>query len=108
MVNFYERVAKEAAKHKLVIDFHGSFKPAGLECRYPNVLSYEGVVGMEMGKRCDPANSIWLPFIRNTVGPMDFTPGAMNNVHPEENLLIYGRMGILPLRGHVPIRWHCM
>lgn len=85
MVNFYERVAKEAAKHKLVIDFHGSFKPAGLECRYPNVLSYEGVVGMEMGKRCDPANSIWLPFIRNTVGPMDFTPGAMNNVHPEEN-----------------------
>lgn len=85
MVNFYERVAKEAAKYKLVVDFHGSFKPAGLECRYPNVLSYEAVVGMEMGKRCDPSNNIWLPFIRNAVGPMDFTPGAMCNVHPEEN-----------------------
>ena len=40
---------------------------------------------MEMGKRCDPSNNIWLPFIRNAVGPMDFTPGAMCNVHPEEN-----------------------
>ncbi len=85
MVNFYERVAREAARHHLVVDFHGSFKPAGLECRYPNVLSYEGVVGLEMGRKCDPSNSIWLPFIRNAVGPMDFTPGAMNNVHQEEN-----------------------
>ena len=42
-------------------------------------------MGMEMGKRCDPSNNIWLPFIRNAVGPMDFTPGAMCNVHPEEN-----------------------
>ena len=41
MVNYYERVAKEAAKHKLFVDFHGAFKPAGLERKYPNVLSYE-------------------------------------------------------------------
>lgn len=47
MVNYYERVAKEAAKYHLLIDFHGSFKPAGLEYRYPNILSYEGVRGME-------------------------------------------------------------
>ena len=39
MVNFYERVAREAAKHHLFVDFHGSFKPAGLEYKYPNVLS---------------------------------------------------------------------
>ena len=31
MVNYYERVAREAAKHHLFVDFHGSFKPAGLE-----------------------------------------------------------------------------
>ena len=42
MVNYYERVAKEAAKHKLFVDFHGAFKPAGLERKYPNILSYEG------------------------------------------------------------------
>lgn len=47
MVNYYERVAKEAAKHHLFVDFHGSFKPSGLEYKYPNVLSYEGVRGME-------------------------------------------------------------
>ena len=38
MVNYYERVAKEAAKHKLFVDFHGAFKPAGLERKYPNIL----------------------------------------------------------------------
>ncbi|MEA3477078.1 MAG: glycoside hydrolase family 97 catalytic domain-containing protein, partial [Bacteroidota bacterium] len=43
MVNYYERVAKEAAKRELLIDFHGAFKPAGLSRAYPNVLTYEGV-----------------------------------------------------------------
>lgn len=85
MVNYYERVAKEAAKHKLFVDFHGSFKPAGLERRYPNVLSYEGVLGMEQGGNCRPENSIYLPFIRNAVGPMDFTPGSMFSAQPEDN-----------------------
>lgn len=85
MVNYYERVAKEAAKHKLFVDFHGSFKPAGLERRYPNVLSYEGVLGMEQGGNCKPENSIYLPFMRNAVGPMDFTPGSMFSAQPEDN-----------------------
>ena len=85
MVNYYERVAKEAAKHKLFVDFHGSFTPAGLERKYPNVLSYEGVLGMEQGGNCRPANSIYLPFMRNAVGPMDFTPGSMLSAQPEDN-----------------------
>lgn len=83
MVNFYERVAKEAAKNKLFVDFHGSFKPAGLECAYPNVLSYEGVRGMEQMDGATPNNSIYLPFMRNAVGPMDYTPGAMISMQPE-------------------------
>lgn len=85
MVNFYERVAKEAARNHMLIDFHGSFKPAGLERRYPNILSYEGVLGMEQGSNCKPSNSIYLPFIRNAVGPMDFTPGSMISAQPEDN-----------------------
>lgn len=85
MVNFYERVAKEAAKHKLMVDFHGSFKPAGLERRYPNVISYEGVRGLEQAGGCRPDNSIYLPFIRNAVGPMDFTPGSMFSAQPNDN-----------------------
>lgn len=85
MVNYYERVAKEAAKHKLLVDFHGSFTPTGLERRYPNVISYEGVLGLEQNERCKPENSIYLPFIRNAVGGMDFTPGAMLSVQPHDN-----------------------
>ncbi len=83
MVNYYERVAKEAAKYHLFVDFHGSFKPAGLECMYPNVLSYEGLPGLEQGGGCFPDNNILFPFIRNAVGPMDFTPGAMINMQPD-------------------------
>lgn len=82
MVNYYERVAREAAKHHLFVDFHGSFKPAGLEYKYPNVLSYEGVRGMEQMGGCYPDNSLYLPFMRNAVGPMDYTPGAMISMQP--------------------------
>ena len=83
MVNYYERVAREAAKHHLFVDFHGAFKPAGLEYKYPNVLSYEGVRGMEQMGGCRPDNSIYLPFMRNAVGAMDYTPGAMLSMQPE-------------------------
>lgn len=83
MVNFYERVVKAAAENHLVIDFHGAFKPAGLERRYPNLLSYEGVRGMEYMGNCIPENSLYFPFIRNAVGPMDYTPGAMISMQPE-------------------------
>ena len=82
MVNYYERVAREAAKHHLFVDFHGSFKPAGLEYKYPNVLFYEGVRGMEQMGGCYPDNSLYLPFMRNAIGPMDYTPGAMISMQP--------------------------
>ena len=85
MVNFYERVMQCAARHRLIVDMHGSFSPKGLERVYPNLLSYEGVLGMEQGGRCKPDNSNFLPFIRNAVGPMDFTPGSMFSAQPEEN-----------------------
>lgn len=87
MVNYYERIAREAAKYKLFVDYHGAFKPAGMERALPNILSYEGIVGMEQnigGGRATTKNNAYLPFIRNAVGPADFTPGAMNSVHPED------------------------
>lgn len=85
MVNFYERITRECAKHHLLIDYHGAFKPSGMEQRLPNLISYEGVRGLEYNSSCKPENSIWLPFIRNAVGPMDFTPGAMQNAQPEDH-----------------------
>ena len=83
MVNYYERVTKEAAKHKLLIDFHGAYKPGGLEQLYPNLISYEGVRGMEQCGNCLPKNSVYLPFMRNVAGAMDYTPGSMQSVQPE-------------------------
>ena len=69
--------------------------PSGMEQRLPNLISYEGVRGLEQGGGCRPENSIWLPFMRNAVGPMDFTPGAMHNAQPEDNR----GSGSLPMGG---------
>jgi len=92
MVNFYERVAKTAAKYKLIVDFHGSFKPVGLSRKYPNVLSYEGVKGNENNKwsaGITPEHTLMIPYIRGVVGAMDFTPGAMHNAHQNHFKISY-------------------
>jgi alpha-glucosidase len=103
MVNYYARVAKAAAKHHLLVDFHGAFKPAGLEVAYPNVLSYEGVVGMEQnigGGLATPKNNLFLPFLRNAVGPMDYTPGAMRSAHPKDYRPNWVNTMSIGTRGH--------
>lgn len=52
MVNYYERVTKCAADHHIFVDWHGSYTPKGLFRTYPNLLTYEAVLGMEQGGRC--------------------------------------------------------
>ena len=82
MMDFCERVAETAAKHKLLVDFHGGSKPTGLQRTWPNVIEHESVLGLEQNKWSDKANPEYttlLPFIRMVVGPMDYTPGAMLN-----------------------------
>lgn len=82
MVNYYEKVAKECAKRKLLVDFHGSYKPTGLHRTFPNVLTFEGVKGLENNKWSNlitPKHNLTLPFIRMAAGPMDYTPGSMIN-----------------------------
>ncbi len=100
MVDYYERMAAEAAKHKLFIDFHGSFKPAGLEYKYPNVLSYEGVRGQEQNRGCTPDNSIYYPFMRNAIGPMDYTPGVINTFQPQYYLSTHFNGGGIGTRAY--------
>jgi len=87
VVNFYWRVAREAAKRHLIVDFHGAHKPTGLRRAYPNVLTREGVRGMEWSKwsrGASPDNAVTIPFIRMLAGPMDYTPGAMLNATREQ------------------------
>ena len=76
-------IASIAARHQLVLDFHGMFPPQGLMRTWPNVVNFEAVRGMEYSKwSADervPKHEVSLPFIRMMAGPMDYTPGAMRN-----------------------------
>jgi alpha-glucosidase len=87
MVNFYRRCASAAAKRRLVVDFHGAHKPVGLRRAWPNILSKEGVLGLENSKwsaMVSPEHDLLIPFIRMIAGPMDFTPGAMRNAQEKQ------------------------
>jgi len=84
MVNYYRKIAQKAAEHHMLVDFHGSYKPSGLRRAYPNVITREGILGMEHCKwsaDANPDHNVTAPFIRMVAGPMDYTPGAMDNAH---------------------------
>ena len=94
MVSSYEQIAKTASKYKLLVDFHGAFKPAGLRSAYPNVMTYEGVMGNEnnkWGKLITPEHNVTLPFTRMVAGPMDYTPGAMANAQQKNFNICFDR-----------------
>jgi hypothetical protein len=84
MVNFVYEASEVCAKYKMLVDFHGVFKPTGLQRTYPNVLNYEGVNGLEQLKWSPESYDmvtydVTIPFIRMIAGPMDYTQGAMRN-----------------------------
>jgi alpha-glucosidase len=87
MVNFFRRVAKNAAEHHLMIDFHGAYKADGIGRTWPNVITREGVMGLEYNKwsaRITPDHNVMLAFTRMLAGPMDYTPGGFRNATREE------------------------
>ena len=83
MTEFYERAAATAAKYGQMVDFHGAYKPTGLQFTYPNVINFEGVHGLEQMKwETDDLQmeyDVTIPYIRMACGPMDYTQGAMRN-----------------------------
>ena len=84
MTNFIYRSAELCAKYHMIVDYHGMFKPAGLNRTYPNVLNCEGVHGLEQmkwaGASVDQMKyDVQIPFLRQVAGPMDYTQGAMRN-----------------------------
>jgi alpha-glucosidase len=86
-IKWYYDVAKLAAEHHLMVDFHGATQPWGIQRTYPNVLDYEAVLGLEnnkAGRRDSPVNRVTFPFTRMLSGPMDYTPGGFDSVTPEE------------------------
>lgn len=104
MVRYYEKVAKRAADYKMLVDFHGSYKPSGLRRAYPNVITREGVRGLEQnkweGQMANPEHNVELPFMRMLTGPMDYTPGAMVNAQKKNYAPIWDRPMSLGTRCH--------
>lgn len=88
MVNSVYDIAQKAADNKLLLDFHGMYKPTGIQRTYPNILNFEGVKGLENNKWTPnddvPLYDCTIPFIRMMAGPMDYTPGAMRNATKSE------------------------
>ena len=84
LVDFIYRASGTAARYKLLLDFHGIYKPTGLSRTWPNVLNFEGVHGLEQLKWSPETvdmvtYDVTVPFIRMAAGPMDYTQGAMRN-----------------------------
>ncbi len=86
--NFLAKFAAACAKERMLVDYHGVYRPNGLERRYPNVLNYEGIHGLEQmrwfkagaqNEKNMMYNDVAAFYLRLTAGPMDYTPGAMLN-----------------------------
>ena len=88
-MNHYISILEDAARYKLMVNFHGCTLPRGWSRTYPNLMTMEGVYGAEQynnGRRMTPqgaSHNATLPYTRNVVGPMDYTPVAFtNSQHP--------------------------
>lgn len=110
MVNYYHKIAQKAAEHHLSVDFHGSYKPAGLRRMYPNVLTREGVNGGEEFKwsmHQTPEHDLIIPFGRMLAGPMDYTPGAMHNAQLKDYRPIFDTPMSMGTRCHQLAMYVC-
>ena len=86
MIDYYHAISRETAKRHMLVDFHGDQKPAVMTRTWPNLITTEGVRGMEWYKwsaETEPEHDVTLPFTRMFLGPMDYTPGAMSNAQKE-------------------------
>lgn len=103
MVDWYYSTARKAAELEILVDYHGAYTPRGLNRTYPNMVTSEGVYGLEQNKWIDdltPEHNVTLAFTRMALGPMDYTPGAMRNVRQEDFQAIFDRPMSLGTRCH--------
>jgi alpha-glucosidase len=82
MVQWQERVLRAAARHKLHIQFHGSYKPTGEQRTFPNLFNREGVLNLEYLKwtdACSPAHSVNVAYTRALAGQVDYHLGGFRH-----------------------------
>ncbi len=84
-MNYYIDLLEDAAKYKLMINFHGSTIPRGWQRTYPHMMTMEAVYGAEWYNNNEKlttraaCHNATLPFTRNVIGPMDYTPGTFSD-----------------------------
>jgi alpha-glucosidase len=103
VVDFYHRVSREAAKRRMLVDFHGAIRPALMTRTWPNLMTVEGVRGLEWCKwsaHTHPEHDATLPFTRMFLGPMDYTPGAMVNAPKQSFVDVFERPMSQGTRAH--------
>lgn len=103
IIEYYQRVNREAAERRLLVNYHGAGRPAIMARTWPNIVGVEGVVGLEYNKwsdRAAPPHNVTIPFTRMLTGPMDYTPGAMLNAQEEDYAAIHRRPMSLGTRVH--------
>ena len=103
LIDYFYKVSRECAKRKMLVDFHGDQKPATMTRTWPNLISTEGVRGMEWSKwsaDSEPKHNVTLPFTRMFLGPMDYTPGAMRNATKATFAAIHSQPMALGTRCH--------
>ena len=85
MIDYYHKLMRKAAEHKLLVDMHGAYPPTGLNRTYPNYLTQEGIMGAEYNKwsrRVTATHNVSLAYTRMLLGPVDYTPGGFRNATP--------------------------
>ncbi len=103
MVNFYHQLVKNAAEHHLMVDLHGAYKPTGIRRTYPNLMTREGILGLEYFKwsdKPDPEHNVTVPYTRMVTGPLDYTPCGFDNVTRDEFESINEDPKVMGTRGH--------
>lgn len=99
------RIAAKAAEYRLILDYHGISKPAGLNRAYPNIVNYEAIFGQEEVKWSEadvdmPLYNVTAPFIRMMAGYTDYTPGSMRNAARTDFKPVYSKPMTMGTRAH--------
>lgn len=103
MVAFFHEMMRASARHELMVNLHGAYRPTGLNRTWPQFLTQEGVLGAEYNKwsrRITPTHNVTLPFTRMLVGPIDYTPGGFRNVAPADFEVSFTAPQVMGTRAH--------
>lgn len=87
MVNFYHRIAKACADHKIAVMFHGAYPPKGFNRTWPNAITQEGVLGAEWNiwsELATPEHNVAIAYTRMLAGPLDYEPGLLLNAQKDQ------------------------